>query len=290
VSSSSLDIAAVYDIPLSEVSGLGQRTRRGGPQLLAVGDADFTVMLTDMGAGPPRFEPADLRELVEDEAATDDSEWEAADGDGTGRIFVLQENPSAVFVLAPELDEVVATIDLDLEPPKELEAEWDPAPNSQAEGLVLLENGHVLVAKEKDPAVLIEFGPPSEDARGVRPELLFSNRAAFPLPDDRRPTFRVLRVWRLDPQANRRIDDISDVAVGPDDRLYILSDESRCVARVEPDLAPEQERLSITEVWDLPEKLRQPEGLVIKDDLTPIVAIDRPEREQNLFLLSSLAR
>jgi hypothetical protein len=288
-----LDIRQVHDIPLSEVSGLGRRSPPGthALQVIAVGDADYTLVVGGIKKSDEvsDFSEVKLQRVIGTDDPEQSSEWEAADGDVTGRVFILEENPSRVHVLSPELDELLSTIDLPFKPPDELAGQWDTAPNSQAEGLVLLRNGHVLVAKEKDPAVLLEFGPRTGDPEGVSPGLLFGSSDEFPAPRDQQVRFDLLEVWTLDSKAGAEIRDISDVAVGPDDRLYLLSDESRCIARVEPDLQPAEKKLSITRLWRLPPELEQPEGLVIDDDMGAIVAIDRAERAENLFVLSPLS-
>lgn len=287
-----LQIVGVHNIPLREVSGLGRRSPPGSDdlQVIAVGDADFTLVLGGIGHSDEdsKFESVNLRRVVGAPDPEQSSEWEAADGDSTGRVFILQENPSKILVVNAALDRLLCTIDVPFRPPDELVGVWDTAPNSQAEGLVLLRNGHVLVAKERDPAVLMEFGPDRQDAEGVSPGHVFSTSDEFPTPTERQVRFQPLAVWTLDSQASSEIHDISDVAVGPDDRLYVLSDESRCIARVEPDLQPTEKRLSITRLWQLPPELKQPEGLVIDGDMTPIVAIDRDERDKNLYVLSPL--
>jgi uncharacterized protein YjiK len=104
----------------------------------------------------------------------------------------------------------------------------------------------------------------------------------------RRAQYRLLTIWELDREAGGRIHDISDVGVGPDDRLYLLSDESRCIARLERSLSPDETALSITSEWDLPDEIVQPEGLVVTDELVPIVAVDRDEMKENLFFLDPL--
>jgi uncharacterized protein YjiK len=291
VNARQLSIDAVGDVPLREVSGLGQRRHRAGDvgQVLAVGDEEFALMLADLdavvGGG---FHAVDLRKVIGSAAASEGSEWEAADGDATGRVFVLQESPSRVFVLNVELDEVERVIDLRLDAKERAELNWDASSNARAEGLVLLRNGHLLVAKEKDPPLLLEFGPARGRAEGLAPELVFSRLGEFHLPQDHHTDFSLLSAWRLEPEAHRRIDDISDVAAGPDERLYLLSDESRCIAQLEPALAPSRERVGVTAVWDLPEELQQPEDLVIREDLVPVVAIDKDEPSENLFVMASL--
>ncbi|CAN5543546.1 MAG: SdiA-regulated domain-containing protein [Actinomycetota bacterium] len=284
-----LTIRQVFDVPLLEISGLGQRPRspEQGMQVLAVGDEDFTVVSASVESSTSLsdFRTHRLHDLL---GGSDEfgSQWEAADGDSTGRVFILQESPGRVFILNSELDRLLHTIDLSVEDTERLD--WKKSPNAQGEGLVLLANGHLVVAKEKEPPLLIEFGPEGEEASGIVSDLLLLERRRFPEPAEASSKQVALTVWDLDGEADTRIDDISDVAVGPDERLYLLSDESRCIARVEHQLPAAQRKLSITAVWKLPEEIVQPEGLVLMDDMTPLVAIDRKERNQNLFLLDPL--
>ena len=283
-----LGVRAVLDAPLLEISGLGQRPHspEGGMQILAVGDEDFTVVSAAVrGADLSEFRRHALKELLETDGA-DSSEWEAADGDRSGRVFILQESPGVVYILSPELDRLLHTIELSVEDSNRLD--WTESPNSQGEGLVLLANGHVLIAKEKDPPLLMEFGPRRDKAAGVDSELLLLGHEEFPLPDSERAEHVLLSLWELDTAAAAKISDISDVAVGPDERLYLLSDESRCIARLEHRLPPDQRRLSITGMWKLPDEIEQPEGLVILEDMSPIVAIDSQEPSSNLFVLDPL--
>jgi hypothetical protein len=284
-----LGVRELFDIPLLEISGLGQRpsssTRR--MELLAVGDEDFTVVsaTVESSSSLSEFHIHHLKDVVS-QGDEDSSQWEAADGDSTGRVFVLQESPGKVFILDEELDRLLHTIDLSVEGIDR--AEWERAPNARGEGLVLLANGHVVIAKEKEPPLLMEFGPEGEEASGIGPDLLLLERRRFPEPEATHIKHGVLTIWDLDAEAGEDIHDISDVAVGPDERLYILSDESRCIARVEHRLPAAQRKLSITAYWKLPEEIVQPEGLVLMDDMTPLVAVDRKERDRNLFVLEPL--
>jgi hypothetical protein len=285
-----LAVLHVFDVPLLEISGLGQRPRSPelkGMQILAVGDEDFTVVSAgvESSSSLSDFRTHRLNDLL-DEGDDYGSQWEAADGDSTGRVFILQESPGKVFILSAELDRLLHTIDLSVKGNDRLD--WEKSPNAQGEGLVLLANGHVVVAKEKEPPLLMEFGPEGDEASGIVSDLLLLERRRFPEPAEASSEHVVLSIWDLDGEADARIDDISDVAVGPDERLYLLSDESRCIARVEHQLPAEQRKLSITAMWKLPEEIVQPEGLVLLDDMTPLVAIDRKEPNKNLFLLDPL--
>ena len=287
-----LTVSDTADVDLLEISGLGQRHHPGGHglQVLAVGDDEFTVLIADLeeGVTPRRFERLRLEDVLAEGEPTQGSQWEAADGDASGRVFVLQEDPAVVFVLNPEMDELVCRIALANTTPEGDDLGLGTSPNSQGEGLVLLRNGHILVAKEKDPPVLMEYGPSEERPEGLTPDLLFATSDDFPLPQELRTEFSLLTIWHLSGSAGEAIKDISDIAVGPDESLYLLSDESACIAQLERSLDPAQEHLEIASLWKLPSEIEQPEGLIVTGDRTPLVAIDSGERNRNLFVLSSL--
>ncbi|MBA2273481.1 MAG: SdiA-regulated domain-containing protein [Actinobacteria bacterium] len=288
-----LTVKDTADVDLLEISGLGQRHHPDGRglQMLAVGDDDFTIVIADLEAGvtPRHFDRLRLEHVLAEGEPTQGSQWEAADGDASGRVFVLQEDPAVVFVLNPQMDDLVSRIELANTTPEGDDFGLGTSPNSQGEGLVLLRNGHILVAKEKDPPVLMEYGPSEERPEGLTPDLLFATSDEFPLPQAPRMEFNLLTVWRLSSSAGDTLKDISDVAVGPDEGLYLLSDESACIAQLERTLDPKQEHLEIASLWKLPSELEQPEGLVVTDDRTPLVAVDSGERTtRNLFVLSPL--
>jgi uncharacterized protein YjiK len=153
---------------------------------------------------------------------------------------------------------------------------------------LLLRNGHLFVVKEDKPRQLLEFGLPGARAEGLRADLPIAHASEFPTPPESRATFRLLTAWDLGGEAAERIGDLSDVTVGPDGRIYVLSDESRCIARLQATLDPEDRLLEVDRIWGLPDRLHQPEGLVITGDWEVLVAIDHDEPRQNLFLLRGL--
>ncbi|MDQ3767319.1 MAG: SdiA-regulated domain-containing protein, partial [Actinomycetota bacterium] len=287
-----LTVKDTADLDLLEISGLGQRHRPDGRglQVLAVGDDEFTILVADLEVGvtPRQFHRLPLEDVLSEGEPTQGSQWEAADGDASGRVFVLQEEPAVVFVLNPAMDDLVTRITLANRTPEGDDFALGTSPNSQGEGLVLLRNGHILVAKEKDPPVLMEYGPSEERPEGLAPDLLFATSDEFPLPQEQRTEFSLLTIWRLSSSAGKAIKDISDIAVGPDAGLYLLSDESACIAQLKRTLDPAQEHLEVASLWNLPPEIEQPEGLVVTGDRTPLVAIDSGERSRNLFVLSSL--
>jgi hypothetical protein len=288
-----LHVRQVWDLDLREVSGICERPAGGGRdrQLLAVGDQTHQILVGDLPAGGPgRFERRDLAPLLAAAGLRipDSSQWEGIDTDSTGRVFVLREVPGTVLVfdeaLAALLHVFPLTVDDD---PAEVEA-WEADHNALGEGLLLLRNGNLFVVKEDKPRQLLEFGPPGARAEGLRDDLPIAHAGEFPTPRESRVTFRLLSAWDLGGAAVERIGDLSDVTVGPDGRIYLLSDESRCIARLQASLDPRDRLVEVDRIWGLPDRLVQPEGLVITGDREVLVATDHDEPRENLFLLHGL--
>jgi hypothetical protein len=288
-----LHVRQVWDLDLREVSGICERPAAGGRdrQLLAVGDQTHQILVGDLPAGGPRrFERRDLAPLLAAAGLRipDSSQWEGIDTDATGRVFVLREVPGTVLVfdeaLAVLLHVVPLTVDDD---PAEVEA-WEADHNALGEGLLLLRNGNLFVVKEDKPRQLLEFGPPGARAEGLRDDLPIAHAGEFPTPRESRVTFRLLSAWDLGGGAMERIGDLSDVTVGPDGRIYLLSDQSRCIARLQASLDPRDRLVEVDRIWGLPDRLVQPEGLVITADREVLVATDHDEPRENLFLLHGL--
>jgi uncharacterized protein YjiK len=288
-----LTIREVFDLQLAEVSGICERTAASGRprQLLAVGDDSHELLAGDLTpAVPAAFARHDLGPLLTGaglETGTS-SQWEGVDSDETGRVFVLREVPGTVFVFDPDLERLLHVLHLTVEDdPGEQEA-WDADENALGEGLLLLRNGHLFVVKEEKPRQLLEFGLPGERPQGLHADLLIGDTGRFPTPEAPETTFHMLSAWDLGGEALERVGDLSDVAIGPDGRIYLLSDESRCIARLQATVPPESGTVAVDRIWGLPERLRQPEGLVIGGDWDVLVAVDHPERRDNLFRLDGL--
>jgi uncharacterized protein YjiK len=288
-----LEVVQVWDLDLSEVSGICERPTGQGRtrQLLAVGDQSHDILLGDLPvAGLGWFERRDLQPLMAGAGlrTPESSQWEGIDTDATGRVFVLREVPGTVFVFDQALETLLHVFPLTVEDdPAELEA-WEADQNALGEGMLLLRNGHLFVVKEDKPRQLLEFGLPGARAEGLRADLPITDTGEFPTPPESRAVFHLLSAWDLGGAAMERIGDLSDVTVGPDGRIYVLSDESRCIARLQATLDPQDRLIEVDRMWDLPDRLHQPEGLVITGDWEVLVAVDHPEPRQNLFLLRGL--
>jgi uncharacterized protein YjiK len=285
-----LTIRDVFDLQLREVSGICERAAGDGRprQLLAIGDDSHHVLVGDLEPGvPAAFARHDLEPLLAGAGVRigESSQWEGVDTDETGRVFVLREVPGTVFVFDPALTRLLHVVALTVENDPDERRAWDADENALGEGLLLLRNGHLFVVKEDKPRQLLEFGLPGEQAQGLHGELLIADTGRFPIPDEPTATFQMLSAWDLGGEALERVGDLSDVTIGPDGRVYLLSDESRCVARLQERVPPESGTVEVDRIWGLPGRLHQPEGLVITAAWDLLVATDHAEQRDNLFLL-----
>jgi uncharacterized protein YjiK len=282
-----LTIREATELPLEEISGLCLRARSDRRELLAIGDESFVIVAVDLDAAGRAGEARrhDLRALVSAETSKrGGSQWEAIAADGEGRVFVLQENPGMVFVLNAALESLLHVIELRVDDERGPAGDWLADENSRGEGIVPLGNGHLLIVKEKRPPLFVEFGPRGDRAQGVSPALLMPGMV--PLPAERRAVYVALQAWTV--EGAEDLADLSDIAVGPKGELYLLSDEERCLLRVDAHLPAEGGAARVDGRWELPKKVKKPEGLVVLDDGSPLVAVDVEEGRDNLFLLAPI--
>lgn len=282
-----LNVVRVTDVPLREVSGICLRRGAGGAlSLVAMGDraatAAWAVLPVDPG-DEPAWETADLRGLTGTKLPPEDTQIEAVCADGAGRLLLLQESPPRAELVDPAGRRVVAAFTLQVPEHHPLGPAWERSAGSRGEGGVFLANGHVLVAKEKDPAALIEFGPAGEAPSGFVPGAQLAPGAAWPVAEGEQ-IFVALATWLPDHQLEAALGDFSDLEVGPDGELYVLSDQSAAIARL-ADLAPDAATASARRYWQIEGLDGKAEGLAFTAAGRPLVALDTPKPRRNLVLL-----
>jgi uncharacterized protein YjiK len=268
-----LEPTRIEDVPVPELSGLALAQRGGASRLLAIGDRKSVLAHAVLTDEPLDWDPVHLRPYGLKGAG----QFEGVAVTGDGRILVLCESPPAVLVLDP--DEHAATR-ITLEPGGRGElAEIFDEESSAGEGLLPLHDGRLLVAQEKSPPLLVEFGPRHADAAGVSG----TSFAAVDRPmTSTHHRLRARAAWKLG-----GVGDISDLAFAGG-RLYCLSDQSRRVVVVDLPLHPETEEARISASWELsvPERRGEPdgkpEGLVVTGDGTLIVGLDTETATENL--------
>lgn len=285
---SRLRLLGRIDIPVRETSGLALRHHAGQTQVLAVGDRDTTLAVgvvdprtDDAAAGLRDWQRHDLADLDGWESAEHGSQFEALACDGVGTVVLMREDPAEVVVVDAPEGRVVARLPLVVPAWSALAGKWDD-PSSRGEGLLLLRDGRLLVAKEKRPRALVEFGPPGTSPRGVGPGALLGPDEAWVVPDGV-TRLHALAVWPLKDAAKATLGDISSLTVHDRD-LYLLSDRSEVLVRL-----PLTETLvrggapvrSLDGVRRLPKGISKPEAVVVLDERRALVALDTPEGRDN---------
>ncbi|TDT14564.1 hypothetical protein BDK89_0119 [Ilumatobacter fluminis] len=280
------------DIPVVEVSGAAARTDADGRHhLLAIGDrtAEVATGIVDE-SGDISWRVVDLADVDAWPDMGDDSQFESIAADGTSIVAVMREEPPVVLVADVAAKRFLCRIRLDDEPA--LVGMWDEE-NSRGEGLMFLRGGRLLVAKEKHPAALVEFAPAGAAARGVGPDDILApdERWEAPTPDDPNGidvTFHAVAVWPLAGKAAKALGDVSAIGETDDLGLWLLSDQSRSVARLslDPPLPPEGGKVKhLDRVMRLPKHSPKPEGLARLPDGRFLVCLDIPTTKKNGLIL-----
>ena len=204
---------------------------------------------------------------------------EAVCADGLGRVLLLQETPPRVELVDSKALKVVASIDLAVEGRGEIARAWADPKGSRGEGMVLMRGGHLLVAKEKKPAALIEFGPPQSRSRGLVGGGPLADGERWPIKKGHH-RFVALAIWHPDNALAKTCADFSDIAKGPDGCLHLLR-----IARLD-DLPAGGGAASLLDAWRLGDLDGQkPEGLAFTIEGRAIVGLDRRKARRNLVLL-----
>ncbi len=248
-----LRVRRVVDVPLREVSGICLRRGRNGRMfLIAVGDrvakiAWFSQPRSD--GGRIDWHTSNIAKLSGSMLPKHDPQIEAVCADGLGRVLLLQEAPPRVELIDPEALKVVASIDLAVEGRGEIARAWSDPKGSR--GLV---RGGALADGERWP---IKKG---------------------------HHRFVALAIWRPDKTLAKTCADFSDLEIGPDGCLYLLSDKSSTIARLD-DLPAGGGTAALLDAWRLGDLDGKPEGLAFTAQGRAIVGLDTRKLRRNLVLL-----
>jgi hypothetical protein len=278
------------EFPLHEISALCVRGSASTPEILAIGDKTFDVAVAELG--PSGVGAASSRSLVElippeERPEGDGSQWEGLAADREGRVFVLEES-GKVFVFSPDLETLLQTIHLDVR-----ESEDDSVrrffddPNAGAEALVLLPPDGLLVAKQKEPIMLVHFGRPESDAATEEPML--TQEVEFELSGQPRTVLTALRHWAMPDRDEKDVESVNDLAVDAGGNLHAISSKARRICR----LRVADDEIEIAESWRLAHaidasKKRKAEGLAFGAHDEPFVAVDTKDDDDNVFVLETL--
>ena len=287
---SELQVRSTWRLELSEVSSLALAGSGRRRRLLAVGDEAYGVASTPVPRAGRRAVTTyhDLRAVLGPAitGVPGGSEFEGVTCDAGGHVFVLQEGPSRVLVLGPRLDALRATIELEVDPARPgYGAAWRADANARGESLQVLPNGHLLVAKQKDPVVLVEFGPAGDAPVGLASAQL--GRSGEPFRFRAESPYVVLADWQV--AAGAGVRSLNDLSVDDAGRLYCVSSRSRTIVRFARGRASPDRPLASTRSGSCRRVFagtdRKAEGLVVQTGPAFLVAFDsdRPELD-NLAL------
>ena len=282
-----LRVVHKLDVPLQEVSGIClRRDGAGGMAIIAVGDRAATVAWSPFcgrNAEAGDWRTVDLSHVPGSRLPAKDPQIEAVCADGAGRVLLLQEVPPRAELFDAAPPRVVGSVTLSVQEPAELARAWGDPDGSHGEGAVLFANGNLLIAKEKDPAVLIEFGPAGARSHGLAHGGTLPEGTRWPIePGDH--AFVALAVWSPEKRLRKACADFSDLEIGPDGRLYVLSDQSASIARL-AELPPGGGIATADAVWKLEDLNGKPEGLTFDSRGRAIVALDKRKKRNNVVVL-----
>jgi hypothetical protein len=293
-----LTVESRWRVELPELSALAIRFGEDARsrELLGIGDTSFSIVAGETQLPGASTVSADLADSVSRWTLDPDagSQWEGLAADGTGCAFVLQEHagderePSHVFVFAHDLRERVCVIALLVDDGADWNEEWNDNKNARGEALVLLRDGHLLVAKQKDPVRFIEFGPRGAEAAGLDPSRFLGDKP-FEYPSDPLVEYVPLASWGVARADRDELATVNDLAVF-EGRLYAISRKSHLMVQLEARATPEEDSVSVERRWAVPADVKNPEGIAIGAGLVPIVADDLAAEEDvggpNIYVLS----
>ncbi len=288
-------------VPLKEISGLTVHPASKGRQISFITDrkADILSYLQPEGKsirksfGPMLLEKSQTCRdtefrICDEERRKLTANWEGLALDGKGRFFALQEHTQQLLVLDPGLNHVEKILQFDFS--ESFDPLWRLRPeklsqNSLAEGLLLLNNGHFLLAKEKDPMLFVEFGPDGDTPLGVHPDTVLGKQETFEIPtsSDLRVRYKALASWPI--SANGKCD-ISDLAV--DDKGQLLALSETCLQITRYGELPVGGKAEAQQYLPLPPEIRRPEALAVEGDAWYIASDLSSKRQYNFYILRPL--
>lgn len=285
------------ELPIKEISGGDLITGSGGQAVNLISDRKAEVVRLNLKDG--HIEKVDFKNLMVERFSLCRSEdfeecrklikklvsnWEALSSDASGRLFLLQEHTQSVLVFDSSVRSIERALHFnfgDAFPDMIGRGSKKFQTNSLGEGLILLKNGHILIAKEQYPVALVEFGPAGSEALGFSPETVLGPADSFQLPasDSFHLEYKPLASWILSGHSKCDVSDLDSDAQG---RLVILSQTCNGVAVIEK-LDPLEKAL-VVDYKRLPDEILNPEALIIAGDRW-LVASDIPKKRQHNFYI-----
>ena len=270
-----LQISAKYQVPLQEVSGIA----RFDDKLYVVGDSvaelaiiDFSTMqvLKQIDFSNLLRERFSLCIAAQNNTCSDilktlGTQWEGIYVNDGG-VALLQENTGSVYVFDLRITKLKEHILLDYRTDNtDAQQEND---NSLGEGVMLLGDGSILIAKEKFPTAIMEFAVQRQSDRAgiIRKEM------------------QATHTWKLASEGKQC--DLSDITRDPNSgRIYGISQICRSIYKFKA-LAKDSDELTVEQRWRIPDAVIAPEALLVTEGGEFIVGSDTKQVRDNIYVLN----
>ncbi len=269
-----LELVKKEVLPLKEISGVARFLSEGQYKTVLIGDDKARVYWLEEGREQSfkdslveRFSLCQSEDFDECDRMIKklSKNWESLATDGEGRLFLLQEHPQSILVTDPLLNSFQRVLHYNFADAFDsavAKGAKKVRKNALGEGLILLKNGHILVAKENYPVALVEFGPEGDDAIGLNATTVLAPGESFSFRSENFHQKLVpLHSWTL---ATHGKCDISDLALDKDQMLLALSEVCLTIQRYEALVPGEQAKLK--DVYVLPGEIQSPEALTVDGD------------------------
>lgn len=265
-------------LKLHELSGLTKHPSLPEMTYLAIGDRSYEIAQFTIPSDPSKALSFDLAKKVPGAAAQRSSQWEAIQADSNGTIVLLVEDPARILIVSLKDKDVTGSYDLVVNEEHPLAKSWKEQASSRGEGLLLLEDGFILVAKEKNPRALMLFGPMGS-ALPSKVQLLKS--PSWKTPAQEMKSLELLYSWEPSEKAALQLADVSDLAADINAGIFLLSDESRRICEIRLPLLTTAAHFDTNSCFVFPGKLPHPEGLSIQGT-SFVVGLDNMAKKTNV--------
>lgn len=308
--SEKIQIIDSRSVPTMEISGVALVPGSAAPRFAVVGDEDSSLYFSNLrppfesqsisfgnaiwdrygtcqGDGIPKC--AHLKKMIT-------TDWEAIAFDFQKNFLLLQEFSKSVFAFDHSGNKLISKINLNDQSVRQGETISNimkTQDKSSYEGMVLLRDGHIIVSKEENPRLIIEFGPEGSKPLGSTKSSILGQES-FQMTEGV-TNLSPLAVWTW-PPGNSDCD-TSDLSVTQDGQLFALSETCRSISAIQLPIDSAKDHakgkvepvpLQIANTWILPDKIKHPEGLAALSDKEWIVTSDRASnKKDNLFHIRS---
>ena len=269
-----LSVVRELDLPITEASGLCSFAGMDGQERVAlIGDATNELAIAPVtDGGRLDWEQHDLTTFAD--APPELSQLEAIAYAGATSLVVLGEEPSLLAAVDVAGSRFLGCWHLSPDSDGDLRKVWNRDENSRGEALLLGPSGHVLIIKEKNPILVVEFGP-AGDAALITDPGTWGTTPWQPPPGAELAAL----AWS---QLDTTLDDVSD-AHAFEERIMLLSDQNCVLAELTVTAGDWQVGRAIK----LDKMIEKPEGLTRLSDGRWFVAVDQDDYRAALLEIES---